>query len=140
MADRPDDAEPAFGRAEGEQPSLSPFQAGLRMVCPRCGEGRLLKGLLTVRPGCEDCHLDFSEVDPGDGPAVFIILIVGFIVVFGAMYVELSFAPPVWVHVLLWVPITLGGSIALLRPLKALMIALQYHHTAREGRRDDGAD
>lgn len=140
MTDRPDRTDDDFGRADGEQPSVSPFQAGLRMTCPRCGRGRLLKGLLTVRPHCAVCGLDFAKVDPGDGPAVFIILILGFIVVFGAMYVELTFAPPVWVHVLLWLPITLGGAIALLRPLKALMIALQYHHAAREGRRDDGAD
>ncbi len=140
MTDRQDHTDGDFGRADGEQPSVSPFQAGLRMLCPRCGEGRLLTGLLTVRPSCANCGLDFSKVDPGDGPAVFIILIVGFIVVFGAMYVELTFAPPAWVHALLWIPVTLGGSIALLRPLKALMIALQYHHNAREGRQDDDAE
>ena len=93
-----------------------------------CGEGKLFTGLLTVRPACPSCGLDFSAEDSGDGPAVFVIFILGLIVVGLAAIVELKFAPPIWVHLLLWTPLILGGAILLLRPFKAGLIALQYRH------------
>ncbi len=96
--------------------------------CPRCGEGRLFAGLLTVRPACPSCGLDFSAEDAGDGPAVFVIFFLGLLVVGLAAVVEVEFAPPIWVHLLLWTPLILGGAILLLRPLKAGLIALQYRH------------
>jgi len=104
------------------------FQAALGCRCPRCGEGRLFVGLLTVRPVCSGCGLDFSAEDAGDGPAVFVIFLLGLVVVGLAALVELKFAPPIWVHMLLWTPLILGGGILLLRPLKAGLIALQYRH------------
>jgi len=103
-------------------------RAALGCRCPRCGEGRLFVGLLTVRPACPSCGLDFSAEDAGDGPAVFVIFFLGLIVVGLAALVELKFAPPVWVHMVLWTPLILGGAIVLLRPLKAGLIALQYRH------------
>jgi uncharacterized protein (DUF983 family) len=103
-------------------------RAALGCRCPRCGEGRLFTGLLTVRPACPGCDLDFSAEDAGDGPAVFVIFFLGLIVVGLAALVELKFAPPIWVHMLLWTPLILGGAILLLRPLKAGLIALQYKH------------
>jgi uncharacterized protein (DUF983 family) len=102
--------------------------AALGCRCPRCGEGKLFTGLLTVRPVCPSCGLDFSAEDSGDGPAVFVIFILGLIVVGLAAIVELKFAPPIWVHLLLWTPLILGGAILLLRPFKAGLIALQYRH------------
>jgi uncharacterized protein (DUF983 family) len=111
-----------------------PIARGLRGRCPRCGEGRLFKGFLTLRPHCEKCGLDFSFADAGDGPAVFVILIGGFIVVFAAMVVEILYQPPYWVHAALWLPLILVVTLGPLRPLKGLMIALQYHHKAEEGR------
>ncbi len=102
--------------------------AALACRCPRCGEGRLFTGLLTVRPACPACGLDFSAQDAGDGPAVFVILFLGLIVVGLAAWVELSFSPPIWVHIVLWTPLIVGGAIAMLRPLKAGLIALQYRH------------
>ena len=96
--------------------------------CPRCGEGALFTGLLTVRPACPSCGLDFSAEDAGDGPQVFVILFLGLIVVALAAFVELKFGPPLWLHMTLWTPLILGGAILMLRPLKAGLIALQYRH------------
>ena len=108
--------------------SVSVIRAALGCRCPRCGEGRLFINLLTVRPACPSCGLDLTAEDAGDGPAVFVIFFLGMIVVGLAAIVELKFAPPMWVHLLLWAPLILGGAILLLRPLKAGLIALQYRH------------
>jgi len=118
-----------------------PIARGLRGRCPRCGEGRLFRGFLSLRPRCERCGLDFAFADAGDGPAVFVILIGGAIVVFAALITEVVYQPPYWVHAVLWLPLILIVTLAPLRPIKGLMIALQYHHKAQEGRlehRDDG--
>jgi uncharacterized protein (DUF983 family) len=111
-----------------------PIGCGLRGRCPRCGEGHLFQGFLTLRPACEHCGLDYSFADAGDGPAVFVILIGGFIVVFAAMAVEFMYQPPYWVHAVLWIPLVLLFTLGPLRPIKGLLIALQYHHKAAEGR------
>jgi uncharacterized protein (DUF983 family) len=121
-------------RDQALYPPLPATATGMRGRCPRCGEGRLFSGLLTVQPRCQACGLDFAFVDSGDGPAVFVIMIVGFIVVGLALFVEFTFAPPYWVHALLWIPLVLILSIGLLRPLKGLLIAQQYRHRAEEGR------
>jgi uncharacterized protein (DUF983 family) len=81
-----------------------------------------------VAATCEVCGLDLSAQDAGDGPAVFVILILGALVVALAILVEAKLAPPLWVHALLWPPLILAGAIAMLRPLKAGLIALQYRH------------
>jgi uncharacterized protein (DUF983 family) len=107
---------------------VSVARAALLCRCPRCGEGPLFTGLLTVRPSCPVCGLDFSAQDAGDGPAVFVILFLGLIVVGLAALVELKFSPPLWVHPVLWTPLIIGGAIVMLRPLKAGLIALQYRH------------
>ena len=117
-----------------------PIGRGLRGRCPRCGEGHLFQGFLTLRPACERCGLDYSFADAGDGPAVFVILIGGGIVVFAALITEVLYQPPYWLHALLWLPLILIVTLAPLRLLKGLLIALQYHHKAAEGRlerRDD---
>ncbi len=118
--------------------TLSPFQTGIACRCPRCGKGKLLQGFLDVRPRCEACGLDYSFADAGDGPAVFIILIAGFIVVGSALVVETLYQPPLWLHAVLWLPLILATTLLPLRPLKGLMIALQYHNKAAEGRVDRG--
>ena len=109
-------------------PPVSLAHAALACRCPRCGEGRLFTGLLSVRPSCPACGLDLSAQDAGDGPAVFVILFLGLIVVGLAAIVEIKFAPPLWLHMVLWTPLILGGAILMLRPLKAGLIALQYKH------------
>ena len=108
--------------------TVSPWRAALGCRCPRCGRGRLFAGLLSVRQACEVCGLDLSAQDAGDGPAVFVIFFLGLIVVGLAALVEIRYSPPIWVHLLLWTPMILGGAIVMLRPLKAGLIALQYRH------------
>src|SRR5437868_11527503 len=112
----------------------SPVLAGLTGRCPACGKGAMFRGFLTVRTRCESCGLDFSFADAGDGPAVFVILIGGFIVVFAALATEIMYQPPYWLHAALWLPLVLLVTLAPLRPIKGLLIALQYHHKAAEGR------
>ena len=118
---------------------VDPVRAGLKGCCPRCGEGRLFDGLLTVKPRCAACGLDYSFADAGDGPAVFLIMIAGFLVCGAALVVEMRYAPPLWVHAVLWLPLVLILTIGPLRPLKGLLIALQFHHKAAEGRLDGRA-
>ncbi len=116
--------------------SVSPFLAGIKSRCPRCGRGKLFKGFLDIKESCDVCELDYGFVDAGDGPAVFIIMIVGFIVAGGSLAVEIAFQPPYWVHAVLWGPIILILPLALLRPFKAVLIAIQYQNQAREGQLD----
>ena len=118
-------------------PPVNPVPAGLSGRCPRCGQGRLFDGFLSVRKSCSACGLDYSFADSGDGPAVFVIMLVGFIVVGLVLFVELSFQPPIWVHLILWLPLTVVLAAATLRPLKGLLIALQFRHRAAEGRLDE---
>jgi uncharacterized protein (DUF983 family) len=113
---------------------ISPFRAGLACRCPRCGKGRLFEGFLNVRPRCDACGLDYGFADAGDGPAVFVILLAGFVVVGSALVVEVIYQPPLWLHAAIWGPLILATTLLPLRLLKGLMIALQYHHKAAEGR------
>lgn len=102
------------------------------MKCPRCGKGRLFSGFLNVAKKCDVCDLDFSKYEAGDAPAVFIILIVGAIIVGGTLYVELTYQPAFWVHVVLWLPLIIGLPLAILPPSKAFVIALQHHFGAED--------
>jgi uncharacterized protein (DUF983 family) len=123
---------------ENNRPLRVPVAYGLLCRCPRCGRGKLFQGFLTLRPGCEACGLDFSFVDSADGPAFFVMFVSGFLVVFAALTVEVLYAPPYWVHAVLWVPLILITTLLPLRPVKGLLIALQFHHKAAEGRLHGG--
>lgn len=116
--------------------SPSPLATGLGCRCPRCGQGKLFQGFFTldVLPTCSACGLDFKFIDSGDGPAVFAILILGFLMLGGALVLEFSMHPPLWLQIALWTPATLFLAFGLLRPLKATMMAMQYRHKAEEGR------
>lgn len=116
--------------------ATSPYIAGLRCRCPRCGEGKLFKGFLTLKPSCDVCGLDFAFADSGDGPAVFVILLSGALVVGLALGVEIAYQPPYWLHAVLWGPLILIVTLGPLRLIKSLLIALQYHHAASEGRQE----
>lgn len=118
-------------------PPAEPFKAGLLGRCPRCGQGRLFTGYLTVAPGCTACDLDYSFADSGDGPVAFVILLIGFLVVGLALWMEVTINPPLWVHFSLWVPLVVVLSLIALRLFKGLLIALQYRNSAAEGRLDD---
>jgi uncharacterized protein (DUF983 family) len=112
----------------------SSYAIGLAGRCPRCGKGRLFDGFLALRPRCEACGLDFSFADSGDGPAFFIMSLVGILVVGLALVVEFAYEPPIWLHLVLWSALAIVLSLVMARPAKGLMIALQYRHRAEEGR------
>ena len=108
--------------------------------CPNCGTGSLFDGFLSVVPKCSHCGAQFPSDASADGPAFFIMLVAGFVVVGGILVTELSYAPPWWVHLVIWGPAALVLCIAPLRPLKALFVILQFQHDAHEGRPEDQSD
>ena len=113
---------------ERSWPPLSPFSTGLAGRCPRCGQGRLFAGYLALAPACEVCGLDLSPADSADGPAFFVMWGVAALVILLAGLTEVLFSPPLWVHLVLWIGLAIVGSAVLLRPVKGLMVALQYRH------------
>jgi uncharacterized protein (DUF983 family) len=115
----------------------SPQAVALRGLCPRCGNRTLFSGIATFAPHCRACGLDFRGFNVGDGPAAFLILIIGGLIVGLAIALELTAEPPFWVHILLWLPLTTLAVIFSLRLAKAALLALEYRHRAREGRLSD---
>ena len=126
----------ATNRDRADYPPQDPIRTGLRGRCPRCGQGRMFSGILTLNDRCANCGLDYAFADSADGPAVFAILIVGFVVAGSALLFELAYEPPIWLHVVLWGPLIIVLSLIILRPLKGLAVALQYVNRAREGEID----
>ena len=122
----------------GDFPPVDPIKVGLQGCCPRCGRGKLFDGFLKIKPQCSACGLDYAFADAGDGPAVFVMLIVGFLIMGLALWFDSVFAPPVWLHALIWLPLTVIVSLVLLRKLKGIMVALQYRNNASEGKIDHG--
>ncbi len=122
-----------MNKDEALYPRQDPVPTGIRGRCPRCGEGRLFAGFLTLNERCQACGLDFDFADAGDGPAFFVILVLGFVIAAGALLLELAYAPPLWLHAVLWPPLVLVFSLGLLRPIKGVMIALQFVNQARPG-------
>jgi len=124
-----------MGLEERRYPPLSAVSTGLAGRCPRCGDGKMFQGFLTVAPRCDVCGLDFSFADSGDGPAVFVTLIAGFLVLGIALAVDMAYEPPLWVYAVVFLPLTVIVCLGLLRPLKGLLIASQYVNKAAPGRR-----
>ena len=120
-----------------QRPGANPFLAGFTGHCPNCGEGALFDGFLKVAPRCEACGFDLGKADSGDGPAVFVIMIAGFIAAFGLLFTEFVIHPPIWVDIVVWLPIAAALCIGLLRPAKGLMIAAQFRNRASQAGRDD---
>jgi len=110
------------------------LKASVLGICPRCGQGPLFDGYLTIAKSCPHCGLDYSMFDVGDGATVFVILIAGFLICGAALVVEVKYSPPYWVHALIWLPliaiVVLGG----LRLVKSALMVLQYKNRAGEGR------
>jgi uncharacterized protein (DUF983 family) len=117
-----------------EPASKSPVAAGLKGRCPRCGHGALFRSGLVLRDRCTSCGLDYKFIDTGDGPAVFAIFILGFVVLGSALIAEFKFGVPVWFHVVAWGLLTPVLALAVLRTLKGVLIAQQFKHKAEEGR------
>ena len=104
------------------------IRAGLLCRCPNCGKGRLFKGFLKVVDRCAVCGFDFTRLNTGDGAAIFVMQIAGGLVVFTALFVEIAYAPPMWLHLVVFLPMVLGLSLGLMRPGKGVMIALQMRN------------
>lgn len=115
-------------------PALSPFKTGVTGHCPRCGEGRLFTGFLKLRSSCEACGLSYDFADPADGPAVFVIAFGCLPSVFLALWIEMAFAAPYWVHLVTSLPFLLLTCVPPLRPIKGWLIATQYFYKAEEGK------
>lgn len=116
---------------------VNPLLAGLAGRCPNCGEGPLFRGFLAVADRCDACGYDLGRADSGDGPAVFVILIGGFIVAFAALFTEIAYRPPIWVHLVVFLPLTVVVCGGLLRPMKGILLAAQFANRAAEARHDD---
>lgn len=118
------------------QPTI--VAAGLKGLCPRCGAKTLFVGMIKFAPRCRACGLDFDTFNVGDGPAAFLTLIIGTLVCIAAISFELAVSPPWWLHVIIWVPVTIGLVIVSLRVAKGMLIASEYRNRAEEGhiRRD----
>ena len=127
--------DPKSDHSEG-QPGLVP--AALFGLCPRCGERTLFDGVATFAARCRVCGLDYSTFNVGDGPAAFLTLIVGALITGLALWLELAWHPPFWVHVVLWVPLTAAAVVWGLRAGKAALLAAEFQRQAGEaGRKDD---
>jgi len=112
----------------------STLWAGIAGRCPSCHCGKLYAGYLTLAPRCNACGLDYTFAEAGDGPAVFVILVTGFVVVGLALIVEIRYTPPYWLHAVLWGPLAILLPLVLLRSFKGALIALQFRHKAEEGK------
>lgn len=124
-------------------PPLSPFSTGFACKCPRCGKGSLFTGSLDVRDACSHCGLDLTPHDTGDGATVFVILILGAITVILALWLETALEPPIWVHLVVWIPVISVLSIVMLRPFKGILIGLHYknlRHKYEPGNSNGGGD
>jgi uncharacterized protein (DUF983 family) len=110
------------------------LSVGLRCRCPRCGQGRLFDGFITLKPRCQACGLNYSFADPADGPAFFIMMTMAFPVTAFGIWLELAYDPPLWVHAVVTLPLLLLACVPIIRPLKGLFIASQYINKAEEGR------
>ena len=115
-------------------PSDSLVVLALKGGYPQCGARTLFGGMLSFAPKCSACGLDISAFNVGDGPAAFLTLIVGAVVVLGAVSLELAASPPFWVHILIWPAIALGLVIGGLRVGKAALLISEYRNAAREGK------
>lgn len=112
-------------------------EVALKGLCPRCGRPLLFAGWVKFADRCSGCGLDFTRFNVGDGPAAFLTLILGALVVAGAITLEPTLHPPLWLHMLIWIPVTAAGVIWSLRVAKAALLAAEYRNAAREGRIDE---
>jgi uncharacterized protein (DUF983 family) len=112
--------------AKPHRPLMPAMLRGARGRCPACGEGALFDGYLTVRHSCAACGEELHHHRADDAPPYFTILIVGHIIVSLVLAVEVAFVPPMWLHVALWIPLTIASSLVLLRPIKGAIVGLQW--------------
>jgi uncharacterized protein (DUF983 family) len=124
MADQPESPKGQSGKAE----------AALFGLCPRCGASTVFAGWVRFAGRCRACGLDFSTFNVGDGPAAFLTMIIGAVVMIMMIWVQLTAAPPWWVHALLWIPFATAGVVLGLRVAKAALLQSEYRNRSGEGR------
>ena len=112
---------------------VDPTQTGLKGKCPRCGQGMLFDGMLKIKPQCSNCGLDYSALDVGDGAVVFVVMFANIIVLGGALALENTFSPPLWLHILIWPIVIIALCIWLTRLIKGVLLAHQYTRKAAPG-------
>ncbi|MDN3645834.1 DUF983 domain-containing protein [Pontixanthobacter aestiaquae] len=112
------------------QPGIA--AAALFGLCPKCAERTLFDGIATFAPKCTSCELDYSKFNVGDGPAGFLTLIIGALIVGLALWLEVSVTPPFWIHAMLWVPLTVAAVFFGLRAAKAALLYAEYNNDAGE--------
>lgn len=99
---------------------------GLRGRCPHCSEGRLFRSFLKVNETCPSCGEGLYHHRADDAPPYIVITIVGHVIVGAMLFVEKSYTPELWIHIALWVPLTVLMSVALLQPIKGALIGVQW--------------
>ena len=111
----------------------SPIPTGLLGRCPRCAKGKLFAGFLALTPRCSACHLDYAFADTGDGPSFFASFLGGFLTLLVGVYAQIAYSPAWWVYALV---LAVGGgmTIWMIRPMKGVLVALQYANKAEQGR------
>ncbi len=113
------------------------WRAALFALCPECGAPGLFEWPAKFRERCPSCGLDTGRYNVGDGPAAFLTMIIGALLIAAALTLDTLFNPPFWVHVALWVPLTVGAVIYGLRVGKAALLASEHQREAAEGKRKD---
>ncbi|UZW54810.1 DUF983 domain-containing protein [Sphingobium sp. JS3065] len=125
----------AMSAPDPHPPAPQPLLIGAATgACPRCGAKTLFSGPVRFAASCRSCGLDYGQFNVGDGPAAFLTLIIGALMVAMALILELKVHPPLWLHLLLWTPLTVAAVIGSLRVAKGALLILEYHNKAREGR------
>ena len=120
--------EPVDDRTDDTANSVvSVVKATFTCRCPRCGQGKLFSGLLDLRPACAACGLDFTRMDVGDGFVVPILMVLGFMVVGAAIWFDFTYNPPLWLHAVIWPPVTVALAVIMTRYLKSFLAVQQYH-------------
>jgi len=120
-----------------DTPPPSPVWAGLRGRCPHCGKGHLFAGFVEVAPACDVCGQDFSKADSGDGPVIFIIMLASLIVLGSMLVIDTVYSPPMWLQMVIWMPVMSAIVLGMMRPFKGVLISLQFHHKAGQAQRAD---
>lgn len=112
-------------------------ESAFKGACPQCGAPSLFAGWIKFADRCPECGLDYTAFNVGDGPAAFLTLIIGTIIVALSVWLELAAEPPLWLHLLIWPPVTVAMVVFSLRWAKGALLALEYRNAAREGRLKD---
>lgn len=135
-------SEPAPGN--GPRPLSRALIAGWHQKCPACGRGELYSSFLKVRPQCPECGTELHHQRADDAPPYFTMVIVAHVVVGGILWMEKAFAPPTWVHLAIWLPLTLLLSLWLLPRVKGMLVGMQWalrmHGFASGGVSGEGVD